>query len=238
MKTRINLIMAIILAFTTLIKAQNESSVVNLSVFSTKLSAQSNAQIIDARSAEEFALNHINGSLNFNQQFENYEKSVKSLKTDQPVFIYSIGNGRSVSVANDLKSKGFKEILVLDGGIGSWVGGGKPYFTTAKKELTSSEFKNVLASNKLVLVDIGSLYCGSCKKVKPILDSLRKENGAALKILEINLEDSPQLISSLKTVTSFPYLILYRQGEIVLKRSGLTDLKPEIDKAIAQTGVR
>ena len=33
----------------------------------------------------------------------------------------------------------------------------------------------------------------------------------------------------LKTVSSFPYLILYKQGEIVLKRAGLTDLKTELD---------
>jgi thioredoxin 1 len=58
---------------------------------------------------------------------------------------------------------------------------------------------------------------------------LRKEHGTALKIVELELEDSPQLIASLKTVTAFPYLILYREGNIVLQRSGLKDLKNDID---------
>jgi thioredoxin 1 len=64
---------------------------------------------------------------------------------------------------------------------------------------------------------------------------LRKENGNALKTVELELEVSPQLIASLKTVTAFPYLILYRQGEIVLQRSGLKDLKIDIDKSLAIT---
>ena len=56
-----------------------------------------------------------------------------------------------------------------------------------------------------------------------------RQHGAGLKIVELELEESPALIASLKTVTSFPYVILYRQGQVVLKREGLTNLKPELD---------
>jgi len=122
----------------------------------------------------------------------------------------------------------------LQGGIANWVGGGKPYYISAQKNVTLQEFKTILANNQLVLVDIGSRYCGACKKVKPVLDSLRRENGDALKIVKIDLEESPQLITELKTVDAFPYLILYKQGEVVLKRSGLSALKNDIDTAIAK----
>ncbi|WP_052731251.1 thioredoxin family protein [Spirosoma radiotolerans] len=95
--------------------------------------------------------------------------------------------------------------------------------------MTLTEYNQILASHKLVLVDIGSNCCGSCKKVKPILETLCQQHSDALKIVEIELEESPALIASLKTVSSFPYLILYKQGEIVLKRAGLTELKAELD---------
>ena len=203
-------------------------------LFASKIGEQTNPQVIDARSAEEFALNHIKGAVNANAQSADYKSIIEKLNTNKPVFVYSIANGRSVALAKELATKNFQEVYVLDGGIGAWVGTGKPVFTTAKKGLSLQEYKQILASNKVVLVDIGSRYCGACKKVKPVLDSLRKEHGDALKIVEIELEDSPQLIASLKTVSSFPYIILYKQGNISLKKSGITDLKGVLDTALAQ----
>jgi len=35
-------------------------------------------------------------------------------------------------------------------------------------------------------------------------------------------------------VDAFPYIILYKQGEVALKRSGLSALKNNIDTAIAK----
>ena len=205
-----------------------------LDSFAAKIGRQSKPQVIDARSADEFSLNHIIGAINFNLQTEDYANRVQSLNKNEPVFIYSIGTGRSGQLAKDLRSKGFKEVYDLRGGIANWVGGGNPYYTSAKKSVTLQEYKTILANNQLVLVDVGSRYCGACKKVKPVLDSLRRENGDALKIVEIDLEESPQLISELKTVDAFPYLILYKKGEVALKRSGLSALKNDIDKAIAK----
>lgn len=112
---------------------------------------------------------------------------------------------------------------------------GKNILLLPSKSLTLQQYKNILASNSLVLADIGSRYCGACKKVKPVLDSLRKENGDALTIVEIDLEESPELISALQTVDAFPYLILYKKGEVVLKRSGLEALKQELDDALAKS---
>lgn len=230
MKKQLTFIL-VLLGFVTLAFAQPEKpeGLLPVDQFAANLKAQSTPQLIDARSAEEFALNHIPDAVNFNLQTEGYETLVKGLSPSKPVFVYSIANGRSVALATDLRKKGFKDVYVLDSGIGAWTGAGNPLFTTAKKGLTLAEYNQILASNKLVLVDIGSKYCGSCKKVKPILETLRKEHGDALKIVEIELEESPALIASLKTVTAFPYLIVYKQGEITLKRVGITDLKAELD---------
>ncbi|GAB3800455.1 thioredoxin domain-containing protein [Spirosoma humi] len=221
----------ILVGFVSLAFAQPEKpeGLLPIDQFAAKVKAQTIPQLIDARSAEEFALNHIPDAINVNLQTEGYETLVKGISQSKPVFIYSIANGRSVALATDLRKKGFREVYVLDGGIGAWTGSGNPLYSTAKKGLTLTEYNQILASNKLVLVDIGSKYCGSCKKVKPILETLRQQHGDALTIVEIELEESPALIASLKTVSSFPYLILYKQGEIVLKRAGLTDLKTELD---------
>ncbi|PBJ14237.1 thioredoxin domain-containing protein [Flavobacterium sp. ACN6] len=214
--------------------SQNENhSSLSLDSFYSKIKSQQNPQIVDARTPDEFALNHIEGAVNFNLQSENYEQYASKLDKSKPVFIYSIGAGRSVALEKELLKNGFKEAYSLEGGIANWIGGGKPFYSNLKSKLSLKEFNKIIADNKTVLVDIGSKYCGPCKKVKPVLETIRTEYGAALKVVEIELEDSPQVIADLKTIKVFPTLILYQDGKIVFKKQGINDLKNEVDVALA-----
>ncbi|QGK72986.1 thioredoxin domain-containing protein [Flavobacterium sp. SLB02] len=236
MKNKIfkNSIATAILLFTIVGFSQEKSSnMVSLDVFYSKIQSQKNPQIIDARGVEEFALNHINGAVNFNLESKDYAAQVAKLDKSKPVFTYSIGAGRSVWLADDLLKKGFKEAYSLEGGIANWIGNGKPFYANSKSKLTLAEYKKIIAENKDVLVDIGSIYCGACKKVKPVLETIKAQYGSNLKIVEIDLEDSPQVIADLKTVKVFPTLILYKDGKIVFKKEGLGDLKNDVDVALA-----
>lgn len=214
--------------------SQNEiHSSLSLDSFYSKIKSQKNPQIVDARTPEEFVLNHIEGAVNFNLQSENYAQSVAKLDKSKPVFIYSIGAGRSVALEKELLKNGFSEAYSLEGGIANWIGNGKPFYSNLKSKLSLAEFNKIIADNKTVLVDIGSKYCAPCKKVKPVLETIRSEYGTNLKIVEIELEDSPQVIADLKTVKVFPTLILYENGKIVFKKEGINDLKSEVDVALA-----
>jgi rhodanese-related sulfurtransferase len=215
--------------------AQNQNTItLPLDSFYTKIKSQKKAQIIDARSPEEFLLNHIDGAVNFNLQTENYEKYVATLDQSKPVFIYSIGAGRSNALAKELLKNGFSDVHDLEGGIANWIGGGKPFYSNLKSKLSLAEYKKIISDNNSVLVDIGSRYCGACKKVKPVLETIRTQYGSNLKIVEIDLEENPQVIADLKTVSVFPTLILYRKGKILFKKEGLGDLKNDVDVALAQ----
>ena len=136
-------------------------------------------------------------------------------------------------MAKELLKNGFAEVHDLEGGIAAWIGGQKPFYTNLKSKLSLAEYKKIIADNNTVLVDIGSRYCGACKKVKPILETIRTQYGANLKIIEIDLEESPQVIADLKTIKVFPTLILYQKGKIAFKKDGLTDLKKDVDLALA-----
>lgn len=212
-------------------------NVVSLEVFYTKIKSQKNPQIIDARGADEFALNHINGAINFNLQSENYTKYVAALDKSKPVFIYSIGAGRSVALEKELLKNGFKEAYSLEGGIANWIGNGKPFYANPdsyrdKSKLSLAEYNKIIADNNSVLVDVGSKYCGACKKVKPVLETIKAQYGENLKIVEIDLEENPQVIADLKSIKVFPTLILYQKGKIVFKKEGLGDLKKDVDGAL------
>jgi rhodanese-related sulfurtransferase len=227
-------ITAIILLFTVVGFAQNQNTItLQLDSYYAKIKEQKNPQIIDARGPEEFAINHINGAVNFNLETENYTKFVAQLDKSKPVFIYSIGAGRSGQLAKELLKNSFSEVHDLQGGIAAWIGGGKPFYSSSKSKLSLAEYNKIIADSNTVLVDIGSRYCGACKKVKPILETIRTEYGANLKIVEIDLEESPQVIADLKTVTVFPTLILYQKGKIVFKKDGFADLKKDVDLALA-----
>lgn len=212
---------------------KGSASIVLLDAFYSKIKTQKTPQIIDARGPEEFALNHIEGALNFNLKSENYEKAVAALNPAQPVFIYSIAAYRSGLLSTELIKKGFSEVYILEGGIAAWIGGGKPFYSNLKSKLTLPEYKKIIADNTYVLVDIGSKYCATCRTVKPILENLRTQYGEKLKIVQIELEESPQVIADLKTVKVFPTLILYQNGKIVFKNDGLGDLKNNVDVALA-----
>lgn len=212
---------------------EKSPNTVSLDVYYAKIQNEKKPQIIDARGPEEFALNHINGAVNFNLESKDYAAQVAKLDKTKPVFTYSIGAGRSVWLADDLLKKGFKEAYSLEGGIANWIGNGKPFYANTKSKLTLAEYKKIIAENKDVLVDIGSIYCGACKKVKPVLETIKAQYGSNLKIVEIDLEDSPQVIADLKTVKVFPTLILYKDGKIVFKKDGLGDLKNDVDVALA-----
>jgi rhodanese-related sulfurtransferase len=211
---------------------QNEETL-PIDSFYAKIESQKNPQIIDARSPEEFAINHINGAINFNLESKEYVINVARLDKTKPVFVYSIAAGRSVALAKELIKNGFTDVNALQGGIAAWIGAGKPYYFNSKSKLSLVEYNKIIIDNKTVLVDIGSRYCGACKKVKPVLETIRSEYGTNLKIVEIDLEDNPQIIADLKTVKVFPTLILYKNGKIVFKKDGLGDLKKDVDVALA-----
>jgi len=214
---------------------QNQNTItLQLDSFYSKIKEQKKPQLIDARSPEEFAINHINDAVNFNLETENYSRYVAQLDKSKPVFIYSIGAGRSNLLAKELLKNGFSDVHDLEGGIAAWIGGGKPFYSSSKSKLSLAEYKKVITDNNTVLVDIGSRYCGACKKVKPVLETIRTQYGENLKIVEIDLEDNPQIIADLKTVKVFPTLILYKNGKIVFKKDGLGELKKDVDVALAQ----
>ena len=105
-----NSIAIIILFFTVIGFSQNKSTnTISLEAYYSKIQSEKNPQIIDARGPEEFALNHINGAVNFNLESKDYAQQIAKLDKKRPVFTYSIGAGRSVWLADDLLKKGFKE---------------------------------------------------------------------------------------------------------------------------------
>lgn len=88
--------------------------------------------------------------------------------------------------------------------------------------LTTSEFKaKVLEADRPVLVDFHAEWCGPCRTQGPIVDALAAELGEGAFVAKVNVDDEPAL-AELFQVRSIPTLILFRDGKISRRFTGLT----------------
>jgi len=207
----------------TAANAQNKQTL-SIEQFNAELKqAGSNAQILDARSNEEFLQNHIKGAVNADQKSTTYQQLLDGLDKNKPTFVYSIANGRSSVLARQLRDNGFKAVYELPGGLANWVGSGYPIVSNTKKgvSLSLAQYQELAGSADLVLIDFGSKYCGACKKLVPVLDSLKNKTGFSAKVISIEQYDNTALVKQLK-INVLPTLVLYRNKKEVWKKSGFS----------------
>jgi rhodanese-related sulfurtransferase/glutaredoxin-related protein len=202
--------------------------------FAAKIHRQVKPQIIDVRTPDEFVINHINGAINIDLRAANYLNGLAAFDKTKPVFLYAIQNYRPGLLAKELREKGYTEVYELKSGIANWIGSGYPYFSSVKNVVSIADYKKIIADNKLVLVDIGTKYCGACVRVKQIVDSLKTENNNSYETVQIELYNNPALAADLKEIKAVPTVLLYKEGKLVWKKTGLTFTKEELSAEIAK----
>ena len=82
-------------------------------------------QLVDVRTAEEFAEGHIPGAVNMDVNGVAFEAQIATLDTERPVALYCRSGRRSKVAAEKVVKAGF-EVVELDGGILSWTGDKEP----------------------------------------------------------------------------------------------------------------
>lgn len=216
----------------SLVAQSNPSQLISIEDFELKLNKSVDPQILDVRSSEEYLENHLKGAINLNATDESaFNQTVKTLDKRKPVFVYSINNGRSRKVAEKLRSQNFNEVYELPGGIARWIGAGKPVESTLGSGISSSEFQKLIASKDVVLVEVGSKYCGGCKKLKPIVSEVVKDT--QINLIDVELYNNPELAKTLN-IQSVPTLILYKNNKVVWTKSGSIS-KDDIQMALENT---
>jgi thioredoxin 1 len=93
-------------------------------------------------------------------------------------------------------------------------------------------FNDLINSDIPVLVDFFADWCGPCKMLSPVLEQVKVELGAKIKIVKIDV-DKNQLLASKYQVRGVPTLLLFRNGKQVWRQSGVLQ-KNDIISTIKQ----
>ena len=79
--------------------------------------------------------------------------------------------------------------------------------------------KEVLQSEKTVLVDFYADWCGPCKMLSPIIDEVAEEI-ENVKVCKINIDESRDLAGNYD-IMSIPTLLVFKNGKVVNSSLGL-----------------
>lgn len=198
---------------------------VSVQSFSEALKATPNATIIDVRTPEEFQGGHLQDAVNFNVLAPEFQSQVSQLDKTQPVFVYCKVGGRSADATEKMKGMGFTTIYDMKGGYMAWSSAG---METTKAEriqeekFTQEDFEKLLSSGSPVLIDYYAPWCGPCKKMEPILNTLSDEFEGKVQIVRVNVDEAVNVVKSQK-IDNIPVISTFKTGQEIKRVNGFQD---------------
>ncbi len=103
------------------------------------------------------------------------------------------------------------------------------------KVITDASFEvDVLKSDKPVLVDFWAVWCGPCKMLSPLVDTVATEYADKLVVAKMNVDENPQTPQKFG-IRGIPTLLLFKNGTLAAQKVGAmsrAQLKAFIDANI------
>ena len=102
------------------------------------------------------------------------------------------------------------------------------------KNITKDNFKQVINTNKPVLLDFWATWCAPCRMLSPAMDKLTEEYSDTAVIGKVNVDEQRELAEQFG-VMSIPSVFVLKNGKVVDSAVGVRPkeyYKGVLDKAI------
>lgn len=88
-------------------------------------------------------------------------------------------------------------------------------------EVTQENFeKEVLKSDRPVLVDFWAPWCMPCKIIAPAVEEIALEMKAKLRVMKVNVDESPDVATEL-SILNIPTLVVFNGGKEIARMIGV-----------------
>jgi len=210
----------------------NPSLTLNAAAYKEAIAAK-NIQVLDVRTAAEFNGGHIKHALQANWlDQKEFTDRTQHLDKNLPVYVYCQAGARSASAQTALEAKGYK-VVNLEGGMSNWKMNGFPVDGAGEKaQMRVEDLNTTTSSNKIVLVEVGADWCPPCRKMLPVLETLKQKPAAPFYFLRVDGGNDIDVMKSLKS-EGLPTFILFKNGKETWRHEGLVTLE-EFNAALSK----
>ena len=95
-------------------------------------------------------------------------------------------------------------------------------------------FKELINSEKPVLVDFYADWCGPCKAMSPVIQEVAKATQGKARVIKVDIDKSVQAAQAYQ-VQAVPTFIIFKKGNIIWRHSGTID-KNSLLNVLTQNG--
>ena len=202
-------------------KSTDDSKPLDPTSFKKKREESISFTLVDVRTPEEFAMNHLDGAKNMDVNAVDFAESAKTIDKSKPVMVYCKSGGRSATATTILREMGYT-VFELAGGILNWQSVGLPIASDGLKNddgYSLARYMEETSASPLVLVDFQATWCGPCRMMAPHIEALKEKYKDQLTVLKVDTDKSTE-VSQYFRISGIPLVKLYKDGKEVYDKTG------------------